>query len=208
MTTTILLVRHGQTKSNVEGYFMGRLDEDINQTGYAQARALSGRLAHQTIDTIYTSPLRRTYSTASVLAEPHKLELQVLDDLIEINQGDWEGMHIDKISQGWPEQWWHTRTDPTDFTMPNGESFKEVTERSVRAFNQIVADNPDKQVALVAHEIVVKVLIVHALGTTNSIYRHFDLTNASLSVIKVAGGKPHLVVLNDTTHLDGLKNDW
>ena len=205
MTTTILLVRHGQTESNVAGYYMGRLDEDINRTGYSQARALSARLAHQPIDTIYTSPLRRTYSTASVLAEPHKLKLKVLDDLIEIHQGDWEGIHVDKISQGWPEQWRHTRTDPTDFTMPNGESFKEVTERSVRAFYQIVADNPDKLVVLVAHEIVVKVIIVHALGTTNSIYRHFDLTNASLSVIRVAGGKPHLVVLNDTTHLDGIK---
>lgn len=205
MTTTILLVRHGQTESNVEGYYMGRLDEDINQTGYAQARALAARLANQPIDTIYTSPLRRTFSTASVLAEPHKLELKVLDDLIEIHQGDWEGMHVDKISQGWPEQWRHTRTDPTDFTMPNGESFKEVTERSVRAFNKIVADNPDKQVALVAHEIVVKVIIVYALGTTNNIYRHFDLSNASLSVIRVADGKPHLVVLNDTTHLDGFK---
>lgn len=208
MTTTILLVRHGQTESNVAGYYMGRLDEDINRTGYAQARALAARLAHQPIDAIYTSPLRRTYSTASVLAEPHKLELKVLDDLIEIHQGDWEGVHVDKISQGWPEQWRHTRTDPTDFTMPNGESFKEVTERSVRAFNEIVADNPDKQVALVAHEIVIKVIIVHALGTTNSIYRHFDLTNASLSVIRVTGGKSHLVVLNDTTHLDGLKGDW
>lgn len=208
MTTTILLVRHGQTESNVAGYYMGRLDEDINRTGYAQARALAARLAHQPIDAIYTSPLRRTYSTASVLAEPHKLELKVLDDLIEIHQGDWEGVHVDKISQGWPEQWRHTRTDPTDFTMPNGESFKEVTERAVRAFNKIVADNPDKQVALVAHEIVIKVIIVHALGTTNSIYRHFDLTNASLSVIRVTGGKSHLVVLNDTTHLDGLKGDW
>ncbi|MCH8864021.1 MAG: histidine phosphatase family protein [Chloroflexi bacterium] len=205
MTTTVLLVRHGQTESNVEGYYMGWLDEDINQMGYAQARALSARLANQPIDIIYTSPLRRTFNTASVLAEPHKLEPKVLDDLIEIHQGDWEGMHVDKISQGWPEQWRHTRTDPTDFTMPNGESFKEVTERSVRAFYKIVADNPDRQVVLVAHEIVVKVIIVHTLGATNSIYRHFDLSNASLSVIRVAEGKPHLVVLNDTTHLDGIK---
>ncbi len=205
MITTILLVRHGQTESNVEGYYMGWLDEDINQTGYAQARALSARLANQPIDIIYTSPLRRTFNTASVLAEPHKLEPKVLDDLIEIHQGDWEGMHVDKISQGWPDQWRQTRTDPSDFTMPNGESFKEVTERSVRAFYKIVADNPDRQVVLVAHEIVVKVIIVHTLGATNSIYRHFDLTNASLSVIRVADGKPHLVVLNDTTHLDGIK---
>jgi broad specificity phosphatase PhoE len=205
MTTTVLLVRHGQTESNVKGHYMGRLEEDINETGYTQARALSDRLADQPISAVYASPLKRTHSTASVLAEPHKLELKVLEDLIEIHQGDWEGMHMDKISQGWPEQWKHTRTDPTDFTMPNGESFKEVTERSVRAFEKIVADNAGKQALLVAHEIVVKVIIVHALGATNSIYRHFELSNASLSVIRVTDGKSHLMVLNDTTHLDGVK---
>ncbi len=202
MTTTILLVRHGQTESNVKGYYMGWLDEDLNEAGYSQARRLSARLASQPIAAIYTSPLQRTCSTASVLAEPHKLELKVLDDLIEIHQGDWEGMHVDKISQGWPEQWKHTRTDPTDFTMPNGESFKEVTERSVRAFEKIVVDNTEGQVLLVAHEIVVKVIIVHALGATNSIYRRFELSNASLSIIRVTDGKPHLMVLNDTTHLE------
>lgn len=200
MTTTVMLVRHGQTESNVKGYYMGRLDEDINETGYAQARALSARLAGLPISAVYTSPLRRTCSTASTLAEPHRLELNLLEDLIEIHQGDWEGMHVDKISQGWPEQWRHTRTDPTDFTMPNGESFREVTARSVRAFEKIVAENAGRQVLLVAHEIVVKVLIIHALGATTSIYRRFDLSNASLSVIEIRGDRPHLVCLNDTTH--------
>ncbi len=207
-TTTVMLVRHGQTESNVKGYYMGRLDEDINETGYAQARALSARLAGCPVSAVYASPLRRTCSTASVLAEPHGLELKLLEDLIEIHQGDWEGMHVDKISAGWPEQWRHTRTDPTDFTMPNGESFREVTERSVRAFEKIVAEDTGRQVLLVAHEIVVKVIIVHALGATNSIYRRFDLSNASLSVVEVRGDRPHLVCLNDTTHLDGLKRTW
>ena len=88
MTTTVFLVRHGQTKSNISGYYMGWSDEDINDTGYAQVRRLSSRLSDSPIDAIYVSPLRRTCSTATVLAEPHRLELKVLDDLTEINLGD------------------------------------------------------------------------------------------------------------------------
>ncbi len=36
MTTTILLVRHGQTSSNIDGYYMGWSNEDLDQEGYAQ----------------------------------------------------------------------------------------------------------------------------------------------------------------------------
>ena len=52
MTTTVLLVRHGQTYSNVTGYYMGWSDEGLNEVGY-------------------TSPLRRARVTAAILAEPH-----------------------------------------------------------------------------------------------------------------------------------------
>jgi broad specificity phosphatase PhoE len=204
MTTTVLLVRHGQTESNVNGYFMGWLNEDINEVGYTQARRLSSRLASLPIASVYTSPLKRTYNTAAIIAEPHHLELSVSDDLIEIKQGDWEGLHVDEISQGWPELWRQSRTDPSDVTMPNGESFQQVTERAASAFGTIVASNPGKQVVIVAHEVVVKVIISHVLGASNSIYRRFEIGNASLSTIRVLDGKPRLIALNDTSHLDSI----
>jgi len=202
MTTTVFLVRHGQTESNVKGFYMGWLNEDINEVGYAQARSLAARLASLPIAAIYTSPLKRTYNTAATLAAPHDLELKVLDDLIEIQQGDWQGLHIDEISQGWPELWRQSRTDPSEFTMPNGESFPQVSERAVRAFGKIVADNQNKHAVIVAHEVVVKVIIIHAIGASNSIYRRFEVGNASLSTIRVTDGKSHLMALNDTSHLE------
>lgn len=201
MTTTVLLVRHGQTESNVKGYFMGWLNEDLNETGCDQARCLASRLASASVASVYASPLKRTCTTAAILAEPHGLEIKTLEDLIEINQGEWEGRHVDDISRGWPELWRQSRTDPSEFTMPKGESFKQVTERAVRAFETIVAENQDRQSILVAHEIVVKVIIVHALGTTNRIYRRFEINNASLSTIQVIDGKSRLLTINDISHL-------
>lgn len=44
MTTTVMLVRHAQTNSNVTGYYMGWSDEDLDEVGYAQANRLSSRL--------------------------------------------------------------------------------------------------------------------------------------------------------------------
>ena len=84
MTTTILLVRHGQTESNVTGFYMGWSDQDLNEAGYTQVESLSARLASLPITAAYTSPLRRTYNTAATIARPHNLELNLLDDVVEI----------------------------------------------------------------------------------------------------------------------------
>jgi broad specificity phosphatase PhoE len=202
MSTTVLLVRHGQTKSNITGYFMGWSNEDISDLGYAQVRSLSSRLAEFPIATIYTSPLKRAMNTARILAEPHKLELNVLDDLTEIGLGDWQGLHRDEISQKWPEIWRQSRIDPSVVTFPNGENFQQLTERAVRAFNRIVADNTNRHTLAVTHDAVIRVLVAHVLGTSNSIYRHMEIFNASLSVIRVEDDRMRLVTLNDTAHLD------
>ena len=201
MTTTVLLVRHGQTSSNVTGFYMGWSDEDLNEVGYTQARSLSSRLASLPIASVYTSPLRRAYTTAAILAEPHKLELKFSDDLTEIRLGDWQGLHMDEIKRRWPELWQQSRIDPSELTMPNGESFGQVTERAVRAFEMIVEANQGKLVAIVTHDVIIRVLAAYILGVSNSIYRRFEINNTSLSVIGVANNNSRLITLNDTSHL-------
>ncbi len=201
MATTVLLARHGQTESNITGFYMGWSDEDLNDVGYAQARSLSSRLGSLPIASVYTSPLQRAYTTAAILAEPHGLGLKTLEDLIEIRLGDWQGLHVDEIKKRWLELWQQFRIDPSGTTLPGGENFQQVTERAVRAFKMIVAANRDKQAVVVTHDVIVKVLVAHILGVPNSIYRRFDVDNASLSVIRVINGNSHLITLNDTSHL-------
>ena len=202
MTTTVLLVRHGQTGSNINGFYMGWSNEDIDDVGYTQAHCLSSRLASLPIASVYSSPLKRTYTTATIIANPHDLELKVLDDLIEMRLGDWEGLHMDEVRQRWPELWQQSRIDPSEITMPNGESFDEITERAVRAFETIVAANQGKQAVIVTHDVIIRVLIAYVLGVPNSIYRRLEVNNASLSMTRVINGRARLITLNDTSHLE------
>jgi len=201
MTTTVLIVRHGQTESNTTGFYMGRSDEDLAEVGYKQVRRLSSRLARLPITSIYTSPLRRAYATAAILAEPHELEPRVLDNLIEIDLGDWQGLHMDEISRRWPELWQQWRNDPSEVIIPNGESLTKVTERAIPAFHRIVEANCGKQEIIVAHEVIVKIIVTHVLGAPNSIYRRFDISNTSLTAIQFIDDKPRLIGLNDTSRL-------
>ncbi len=128
--------------------------------------------------------------------------MKVSDDLNEIQLGDWQGLHLNEISQRWPELWQQWRADPSESAIPGGESFQQVAERAIRAFETVVAAEPGRQAVIVTHEIVVKVLVARALGVSNSIYRRFEINNTSLSIIRLTNGKTRLITLNDTSHLE------
>jgi broad specificity phosphatase PhoE len=66
--TTILLARHGETDWNREFRFQGWADPPLNATGRAQAVDLSVELMAEELAAVYSSPLRRAYETAEVVA--------------------------------------------------------------------------------------------------------------------------------------------
>jgi broad specificity phosphatase PhoE len=202
MTTIVLLVRHGQTDSNINNFYMGWSSEDLNETGYDQASRLSARLSSLPVRSVHTSPLRRTHTTATILAEPHGLKPTVMDDLIEVNIGDWQGLYATEIGNRWPEIWRQWRTDPSSVTVPGGESLTQVAERAIRALHKIAASGQGEVSAIVTHEVIVKVLVAYVLGAPNHIYRRFDINNASLSVVRITGDQYWLAGLNDTSYLE------
>jgi broad specificity phosphatase PhoE len=206
LSTEILLVRHGQTESNVKGYFMGWSAEDLNTTGAEQAGKLSARLAGLDIGAAYASPLKRALHTAEIIAGPHKLEIELLQGLIEINQGELQGAHRSETEKRWPALWQQMRSDPSQAVFPGGESFSQVAARTLAAFNSIIDKNSGKRILLVAHEINLKFIIMDILGAPYSVYRRFEISNASLSLVKASEDSFRVVTLNDTSHLAASKD--
>lgn len=205
MTTNVLLVRHGQTAANVEALYSGWSEVDLSDVGYMQARRLSDKLAGAPVRAVYSSPLRRTLTTAVTVAEPHGLEVSTMRDFIEINLGDWQGLYSHEVRQRWPDLWKQSQIDPSDLALPNGETFNQVAERAVRAFEEVVAASEGSHSVIVTHDAIVRILAAHVLGVPNSIYRRLEIENASLTWIRIADGRRQLVSLNDTSHLAGLQ---
>ena len=204
METTVLLVRHAQITSNVTSIYAGRSSEDLSETGYAQARRLSSRLSDLPIVSVYSSPLTRTLSTATVVAEPHGLSVVPLDDLVEIDLGEWQGLHEDEVKRRWRDLWSQSKVDPSELAWPGGESFGQVAERAARAFKAVAAAHAGSTVVVVTHDVVVRTIVAHILGVANNVYRRLQIGNASLSVVVVVEGAARLITLNDISHLDGL----
>ena len=85
----IILIRHGETDWNTEQVFRGRIDVALNQVGLSQAEAVGLSLKDRTIDALYSSPLKRAFETAKMLAKGRNLEIISEEGFIDINFGSY-----------------------------------------------------------------------------------------------------------------------
>jgi broad specificity phosphatase PhoE len=145
----LLLVRHGRTADNAAGLILGHRDPPLSEAGRAEAERLAAELRSSGITAVWTSPLRRAYETAAIVAAPLAVEPRVCADLVESARGRWEGVAVARIARDEPAL--HAafeRGDP-EFTFPGGESLREQQART-RAALAVVAAGPLPAV-VVAH---------------------------------------------------------
>ena len=94
MTERLLtLVRHGRTEANAANLLQGRVDNDLDHVGRAQAAALGPALARiAAVDRIVASPLVRARRTAEAIATHLSIaEVEIDERWIELDYGDWDG---------------------------------------------------------------------------------------------------------------------
>ncbi|MGI8664544.1 MAG: histidine phosphatase family protein, partial [Jatrophihabitans sp.] len=93
--TSTILLRHGATALTGQRY-SGRGDPELTDQGRAQASAAAARLATvPNIAAVISSPLRRARATAEAVAGRHRLPVQLDEDLIEADFGEFEGLSFE-----------------------------------------------------------------------------------------------------------------
>jgi broad specificity phosphatase PhoE len=126
----LILLRHGQTESNV----IGALDTAVpgaplTELGQRQAAAVPAALEGQPLNAIFVSTLLRTQQTAVPLATARDLHPTVLDGLREIAAGSLE-MLSDHKSQGiYNATAFAWANGDLDLRMPGGETGHEFFAR-------------------------------------------------------------------------------
>jgi len=145
------MVRHGKTAWNLEGRFLGRTDQGLDETGHRQARQAAELLSQEPIGFVFSSTLRRAWETAQYIATAHQLPVQRLDELVEMNFGCWEGMTFNEIKHNYPELIDLWVEDPFNIRIPGGETAAEVWQRIETAWQKIVAEAGCNMVVVVAH---------------------------------------------------------
>ncbi|ADU97305.1 alpha-ribazole phosphatase [Thermovibrio ammonificans] len=200
----IILVRHGKTVWNAEGRYQGKMDIPLNEEGKEQARRVGEALKGFPVKAVYSSPLSRCRDTAAEIAKHHNLEVQVKEGFKEIDHGEWEGLLASEVEKKYPELLKLWRTRPAEVKMPGGESLRDVYDRAVKAFNEVVSSHSDEDlIVIVGHDATNKVLMCHLLGVDLNKFWAFKQANCGITVLEYSPETGNVVVhvANATGHL-------
>jgi broad specificity phosphatase PhoE len=152
----IMLLRHGESEGNAQGRMQGRRDYPLTANGREQAARAAAFIGGSglALDAVYTSPLKRAFETASILAELGVRPRAVVDDdLPEIGAGSIEGLNEAEIREAHPEFMHRPLSETGDFAAYGGESYADVQNRLTRLMARLQARHreAEQRILLVGH---------------------------------------------------------
>lgn len=146
----IYLIRHGETALKAGGAYQGWIDEPLSEEGRKALTPLLNPFPDIPGGWVYVSPLRRARETASLVL-PYCRQV-VVEDLKEMNFGDFEGRTPDEMKEDPAYRAW-VDSGCLD-RCPNGETKAEFAARTCAAFERLVnvaLGRGDDALYIVAH---------------------------------------------------------
>jgi broad specificity phosphatase PhoE len=196
----LILIRHGETIWNKDGRVQGLSDIELSDVGLNQAHKLALSIQDINIKAIYSSPMKRAYQTAQIINEIHNAPIYLEPGLMEMDQGDFEGLTFKEIKaceKDFLQQWIQ---DAAAVTMPNGESLAGLQKRAWSVVANIIDKN--ENALIVSHNFTIAAILCKISGISLSQFRKVCVGTASKTMVSLQNGSASIDVLNDRTHLD------
>jgi broad specificity phosphatase PhoE len=176
----LILVRHGQTESNLNRKLQGQSDGPLTETGRGQAEKLARHLRDWQIDQIFSSDLRRACDTAAAIAAYHAVQPRCTALAREWNVGLLDGMPAEALAQalgvsilGLP-----------GFRPKGGETLDEVRQRAAALAGELAAAYAGQTVLLCSHGDFLRMLLGVLLDKDIEEANTIHLRNASYTVLE------------------------
>jgi ribonuclease H / adenosylcobalamin/alpha-ribazole phosphatase len=175
-TTTLYLVRHGESEANAAGVFAGQTDSPLTPRGREQAKVVAMALRPVHFDRIVTSTLSRTRDTAAEVAAGRDVRVEAFADLNEIDLGDAAGKPFDEVRglPGYESDGFHQ--------WPGGESLEQVVTRAMGVIDRLAAESPGKTICIVGHGGVTRILVSSFMGVLPKLIR-VPATNTNITIV-------------------------
>lgn len=200
---TLYITRHGETIWNTQKRMQGWGDSDLTENGISNAVSLGNRMKEIQLDAIYTSPSKRTITTANLIKGGREIPIILDENLREINMGVWEGQTFSDIEHKYPieyDAFWNT---PHLYKSLNGETFAMLNNRVLNALNSIKKKHIAGNILIVTHAIVIKILL--AFFKNYPLEKLWDppfIHDTSLTIIQLNGNESNIVLEGDLSHRD------
>ncbi len=206
----LLLIRHGESRGNLNRQWQGWLDEPLTPAGLAQARRLAERVGRWAAENetpitgVHSSTLTRAFQTGAVLARRWGVPLVLDGRLRERHVGVLQGLTWPQVETQHPEIAATIRQQWTVAALPGGETTAQLSERVWQAVQEIVqrTDGTQDSVAVVSHGGTLNAYLNRLVGRGHAEPFMFRLGNTSFSVVEIDAGRPRILLVNDLCHLE------
>jgi broad specificity phosphatase PhoE len=197
---TIYLARHAETTWNATARIQGRSDTALSPRGIVQTAQSVAFLSTIPFDVVLSSPLVRARAIADPVAASLHCELKVLQELLEIDFGRWQGHLWEEVNRMDPEtaRAWDQR-EP-DARPDGGESLEEARVRALSVQSRIESCSC-ALCLIVAHGAFNRILISALLDLPLTSIDDFTQSNASVSIFESRDGRWQARVIDSTCHL-------
>lgn len=158
MKRYIFLLRHGETEYGKEKRYLGHTDCKLSKEGKNQAKCLASIFEKHriVIDSIFSSDLIRCKNTINIVF-PER-EVTFLEQLREINMGEWDGLTFDEVKNKYAEYYKNRGENIAEFTPESGESFSKCQKRAVTVFKDII-NSTKGNIAICSHAGFIRALL-------------------------------------------------
>jgi len=201
------MIRHGETAWNAEGRVQGQTDVPLSATGEAQARALVAALAGERFAALYASDLTRVRQTAAPAARALGLEVRLDASLRERHYGKFETLTYAEARERHPADYARFRDKDPHYDFGSGESLLGFNARAIAGVAAIARRHAGETVLVFTHGGVLEMVHRHARGTGLTAARDFEIPNAALNWIEVAGEEWRVRAWAERGHLDAALDD-
>lgn len=187
MIDNLILVRHGQSTANAQRIFGGYGNYPLTKEGVAQAKFISNFLSNVELSKIYSSPVKRAFDTAQIIAEHHDVDVTVRKGLIERNVGKASGKPITTVKHigtliNYPEY---------------DETFSNLQRRVMKEINHIKKSSSGNVVVVTHADPIISVLYHYQNIKTNRKSKStLKLDTGGMSVISFKFPEPMIVLFN------------
>jgi broad specificity phosphatase PhoE len=141
----------------------------------------------------------RAKKTAEIINQYHNAPICLESDLMEMDQGDFEGLTYQELMACEKEFLVKWISDPASVRMPNGESLHELQSRAWKVIEGIII-KPDNALC-VSHSFTIASILCKIKNIRLSEFRSVHVDTASKTIVKFENGSASIKCLNDRTHL-------
>ena len=183
--TELILVRHGQTESNIKKYLQGQSNGPLIEIGREQARVIGAVLKDKEIDMVISSPLIRARDTANEIAKVHGLSVIENPILREWHCGKLDGLPAEALFEAREK----AGLPIAEFRPEGGETLIEVQARARQFLDEVEEMYDGLRVVVCSHGDFLRMLISLLLGISIEEANEIHIENAAYSRFVKEGGK-------------------